>query len=73
MALQEAGVPLLDAATLPEAVHQAAQRARSGDAVLMSPACASFDMFTGYEHRARVFCDTVLAMAQDAGQSLEGM
>jgi len=72
-ALQEAGVPLLDAATLPEAVHQAAQRARSGDAVLMSPACASFDMFTGYEHRARVFCDTVLAMAQDAGQSLEGM
>ncbi len=72
-ALQEAGVPLLDAATLPEAVHQAAQHARSGDAVLMSPACASFDMFTGYEHRARVFCDTVLAMAQDAGQSLEGM
>lgn len=72
-ALHEAGVPLLDAATLPEAVHRAAQRARSGDAVLMSPACASFDMFTGYEHRARVFCDTVLAMAQDAGQSLEGM
>ncbi|CAN7635440.1 UDP-N-acetylmuramoyl-L-alanine--D-glutamate ligase [Acidovorax sp. LjRoot118] len=72
-ALHEAGVTLLDAATLPEAVHQAAQRARSGDAVLMSPACASFDMFTGYEHRARVFCDTVLAMAQDAGQSLEGM
>lgn len=72
-ALQDAGVPLLDAATLPEAVHQAAQRAHSGDAVLMSPACASFDMFTGYEHRARVFCETVLAMAHDAGQTLEGM
>lgn len=72
-ALQDAGVPLIDAATLHEAVHQAAQRAHSGDAVLMSPACASFDMFTGYEHRARVFCETVLAMAHDAGQTLEGM
>lgn len=72
-ALQDSGVALLDAVTLPEAVHQARERAHAGDAVLMSPACASFDMFTGYEHRARVFCDTVLAMAQDAGQSLEGM
>ncbi len=72
-ALQDTGVALLDAATLPDAVHQAAQRARSGDAVLMSPACASFDMFKDYEHRARVFCDTVQALAQDAGQSLEGM
>ncbi len=72
-ALQDTGVPLLDAATLPEAVHLAAQHARSGDAVLMSPACASFDMFKDYEHRARVFCDTVQALAQDAGQSLEGM
>ena len=39
-ALQDAGVPLLDAGTLPEAVALAAQRAHSGDAVLMSPACA---------------------------------
>ena len=72
-ALQDAGVPLLDAGTLPEAVALAAQRAHSGDAVLMSPACASFDMFKDYEHRAQVFCETVRAMADDAGQSAEGM
>ena len=72
-ALHDAGVPLLDAETLPEAVVLAAERARGGDAVLMSPACASFDMFTGYEHRAQVFCDAVRALADDAGQSVEGM
>ncbi|MDD2176888.1 UDP-N-acetylmuramoyl-L-alanine--D-glutamate ligase [Acidovorax sp. D2M1] len=72
-ALQDAGVPLLDAETLPQAVALAAQRAHAGDAVLMSPACASFDMFKDYGHRAQVFCDTVRAMADDAGQSAEGM
>lgn len=72
-ALQDTGVALLDAPTLPEAVALAAQRAHAGDAVLMSPACASFDMFKDYEHRAQVFCDTVRAMADDAGQSAEGM
>lgn len=72
-ALQETGVVLLDAETLPQAVELAAQRAHAGDAVLMSPACASFDMFKDYEHRAQVFCDTVRAMADDAGQSAEGM
>ena len=72
-ALQDTGVALLDAPTLPEAVALAAQRAHAGDAVLMSPACASFDMFKDYEHRAQVFCDTVRSMADDAGQSAEGM
>ncbi|WP_436137948.1 UDP-N-acetylmuramoyl-L-alanine--D-glutamate ligase [Acidovorax sp. LjRoot74] len=72
-ALQDAGVALLDAPTLPEAVALATQRAHAGDAVLMSPACASFDMFKDYEHRAQVFCDTVRAMADDAGQSAGGM
>jgi len=72
-ALQDAGVPLLDAETLPQAVALAAQRAHSGDAVLMSPACASFDMFKDYEHRAQVFCETVRTMADDAGQPTEGM
>jgi UDP-N-acetylmuramoylalanine--D-glutamate ligase len=71
-ALADAGVPLLDASDLPEAVQLATQRAHAGDAVLMSPACASFDMFKDYAHRAQVFCDTVHAMAQDAGQSLGG-
>ena len=65
-ALQDSGVALVDAETLPQAVELASQRAHAGDAVLMSPACASFDMFRGYEHRAEVFCDTVRALADDA-------
>ncbi|WP_370633568.1 UDP-N-acetylmuramoyl-L-alanine--D-glutamate ligase [Acidovorax sp. sic0104] len=65
-ALQDCGVVLVDAETLPLAVELARQRAHAGDAVLMSPACASFDMFRGYEHRAQVFCDTVRALADDA-------
>ncbi|MDA8519291.1 UDP-N-acetylmuramoyl-L-alanine--D-glutamate ligase [Acidovorax sp. NCPPB 4044] len=71
-ALEGAGVPLLDAATLPEAVRLATQRAHAGDAVLMSPACASFDMFKNYEHRAEVFREAVQALADEAGQALEG-
>ncbi|SEA16409.1 UDP-N-acetylmuramoyl-L-alanine--D-glutamate ligase [Acidovorax soli] len=72
-ALEGAGVPLVDAQTLPQAVQLAAQRAHAGDAVLMSPACASFDMFRDYAHRAQVFCDAVRDMAHDAGQELGGM
>ena len=71
-ALADCGVALLQADDLPHAVQLSAQRAQPGDAVLLSPACASFDMFTGYEHRARVFCDAVQALAHEAGQSLEG-
>ncbi|WP_287984041.1 cyanophycin synthetase, partial [Diaphorobacter sp.] len=71
-ALQGCGVPLQDAATLPEAVQLATQRAHVGDAVLLSPACASLDMFDNYAHRARVFCEAVQALAEDAGQTLEG-
>lgn len=66
-ALQASGVPLLEAASMQEAVTLAAQRAGSGDAVLMSPACASFDMFDNYGHRAKVFCEAVQAMAQEQG------
>lgn len=71
-ALQDTGVPLLHAATMPEAVQLCAQNAQAGDAVLMSPACASLDMFDNYAHRARVFCDAVQALADDAGQVLGG-
>ena len=66
-ALQASQVALLDAASMQEAVSLAAAQAHTGDAVLMSPACASFDMFDNYEHRARVFCDAVLALAQEQG------
>ncbi|GAB1386073.1 UDP-N-acetylmuramoyl-L-alanine--D-glutamate ligase [Melaminivora sp.] len=69
-ALQGCEVPLIDAASLPEAVQLAAARAQAGDAVLLSPACASWDMFNGYEHRAQVFCAAVQALAEDAGQPM---
>jgi len=48
-------VPVHHAADMDDAVHQAAALARSGDTVLLSPACASFDMYSGYEERGRVF------------------
>lgn len=70
-ALASAGVPLHSAATLPEAVQQASEEAQAGDAVLLSPACASFDMFDGYDHRARVFCAAVAELAAEAGVDLE--
>ncbi|CAN7650417.1 UDP-N-acetylmuramoyl-L-alanine--D-glutamate ligase [Variovorax sp. LjRoot84] len=63
-ALASTGVPLLPAASLPEAVTLAAGRAHPGDAVLLSPACASFDMFKDYEHRATVFCEAVQELAE---------
>jgi UDP-N-acetylmuramoylalanine--D-glutamate ligase len=69
-ALQASQVPLLDAATLPEAVGLATQQARGGDAVLLSPACASFDMFDDYAHRGRVFCDAVQSLAHEQGAVL---
>ena len=65
--VEASGVPLFDAGSMQEAVDIAAQQARTGDAVLMSPACASFDMFDNYEHRAQVFCEAVQALAHDAG------
>ncbi len=55
-----------------EAVALAMREARSGDAVLLSPACASFDMFDNYGHRAQVFIEAVQAMAHDAGAELQG-
>jgi UDP-N-acetylmuramoylalanine--D-glutamate ligase len=64
--------PLLDADTLPQAVTLAQRQAHSGDAVLMSPACASFDMFDNYVHRAQVFVTAVRDLADERGVVLEG-
>jgi len=72
-ALGTAGVPLIDAASMPEAVRAGARCAQAGDAVLMSPACASFDMFRNYEHRADVFRAAVRELADEAGVELEGL
>jgi UDP-N-acetylmuramoylalanine--D-glutamate ligase len=71
-ALQDAGVPLHDAADMDSAVTTAASLAQSGDAVLMSPACASLDMFDHYGHRAEVFCRAVAGLAEEAGTSMGG-
>ncbi|MEE3507251.1 MULTISPECIES: UDP-N-acetylmuramoyl-L-alanine--D-glutamate ligase [unclassified Pseudomonas] len=52
-------VPLVRVKTLDEAVQRAAEWAQSGDAVLLSPACASLDMFKNFEERGRVFAHAV--------------
>lgn len=70
-ALAAAQVPLLQAESLPDAVSQAAAQAQQGDAVLLSPACASLDMFRSYVHRAEVFVDSVRNLALEAGHELE--
>jgi UDP-N-acetylmuramoylalanine--D-glutamate ligase len=67
-ALEESGVPLLDCASLEEAVAEASRIAKPGQAVLLSPACASFDMFRNYGHRAQVFVDAVRRVAEEDGQ-----
>jgi UDP-N-acetylmuramoylalanine--D-glutamate ligase len=60
----DAEIPLLMAETMQEAVARAAELARPGDTVLLSPACASFDMFDSYEHRGRVFAEAVRGLAR---------
>ncbi len=70
MALQDSGVPLHDAASLPDAVALCHQLAQTGDAVLLSPACASLDMFRNYAHRAEVFVSAVEALAIAHGGAL---
>ncbi|MBI3223372.1 MAG: UDP-N-acetylmuramoyl-L-alanine--D-glutamate ligase [Nitrosomonadales bacterium] len=58
-ALQGCGVPVAHARDMHDAVQHAAHLAQRGDAVLLSPACASFDMFRNYAHRAEVFVEAV--------------
>ena len=51
--------PVTRVLSMEEAVDVAAAQANAGDVVLLSPACASFDMFTGYVNRGEVFCQAV--------------
>jgi UDP-N-acetylmuramoylalanine--D-glutamate ligase len=60
----ETVVPVVRAATMDEAVAGAASLAQAGDAVVLSPACSSFDMFRNYEHRAEVFRAAVRRLAE---------
>jgi UDP-N-acetylmuramoylalanine--D-glutamate ligase len=55
-------VELIRVQDLPEAVGRAADLALPGDAVLLSPACASFDQFTGYADRGEKFIQAVEAL-----------
>ena len=57
--LLKINIPLYQAIDLPEAVNIAKKIAQTGDAVLLSPACASFDMFKNYAHRAEIFVNAV--------------
>lgn len=62
-ALGSSGVPMLRAASMADAVAMALDAADPGDAVLLSPACASFDMFQNYKHRGDVFAQCVRNLA----------
>ncbi|MEO6362026.1 MAG: UDP-N-acetylmuramoyl-L-alanine--D-glutamate ligase [Caldimonas sp.] len=64
-AMAGAGVPVERCASLEGAVAAAFAQAQSGDAVLLSPACASLDMFRNYQHRAEVFVAAVQAHADE--------
>jgi UDP-N-acetylmuramoylalanine--D-glutamate ligase len=67
-ALADTGVELIDCASLEEAVQKAGDLARAGEIVLLSPACASLDMFRNYAHRAEVFIDAVRELALSRGE-----
>jgi UDP-N-acetylmuramoylalanine--D-glutamate ligase len=55
-------VPVVHAGDMQQAVARAHELARAGDTVLLSPGCASFDMFRNYEHRGEVFTSAVQAL-----------
>ncbi|MES2632322.1 MAG: UDP-N-acetylmuramoyl-L-alanine--D-glutamate ligase [Pseudomonadota bacterium] len=69
--LEPESVRMVEAQSMEDAVAKAAEIAVPGDAVLMSPACASFDMFRNYPHRAQVFRAAVRALADAAGVEME--
>ncbi len=66
-AIAQAGIAIQRHDTLEAATRWAFTRAHAGDAVLLSPACASLDMFRNYAHRAEVFVNEVRAMAAELG------
>lgn len=59
-------LPIVHAASMEEAVRVAAKLAQPGDAVLLSPACSSFDMFQSYKHRGEAFVREVEGLRQEA-------
>ncbi len=59
-------IPVLQASSMDEAVKMAYENAQNNDIVLLSPACASWDMFNGYSHRAQVFIECYEKLAESA-------
>jgi UDP-N-acetylmuramoylalanine--D-glutamate ligase len=66
-AMRRAGVPAEECRTLEAAVAAAAARARPGETVLLAPACASFDQFSGYEERGEAFRAAAWAVGARGG------
>lgn len=60
---------IVRADSMQDAVARSVESAKSGDAVLLAPACASFDMFLSYEERGRVFKDAVLNLTARASSN----
>lgn len=61
------GLPVEKAEALADAVHKAFIQSAAGDCILLSPMCSSFDMFSSYEERGRVFKDCVFELAKQRG------
>lgn len=66
--LMPTAIPLVMAKDMAEAVHLAFDHAKEGDLVLLSPACASMDMFDSYVHRGNVFVSEVAELALENGE-----
>lgn len=67
-ALADTGIPTLHADSMDQAVHMAFEQAAAGDAVLLSPACASMDMFRNYAERGQAFVSAVDELALEKGE-----
>jgi UDP-N-acetylmuramoylalanine--D-glutamate ligase len=63
-------VPVEMASDMDEAVEKAANLAERGDAVVLSPACSSFDMFRDYAHRAEVFRTAVQTLISSTSDKI---